>query len=638
MQEYFKINNIDVGFANHSTEGTMFTRGSLNTEVIIRKGKLRISLLTPALEIADDMHNDFLSDPYYDNLRNIDYLRMVTYSDLEVETGTYNTQIKCPYSENLNGFEVYGFPERVKFHGIIDLQEGYVHIKGELKSEFDEKKPGIPIEVLKCFDPKPLLPKRKQYTLEQARDENPLDVYSLSIGKGVFTKFPEEILAFKNLENLWIGGQAQSSFSTLPDSFFELKELHTIQIYSSDIDEISEKIDQLQKLEELTIRSAYLRLLPDTICNLSKLSLISFEYNQLIDLPKNIGLMPSLKELNVIGNEFKKLPKNLTNIYNVKIDRKHIKLYQEIGYKSDNPLEIDEILYDLSQYPEQKAELEKLILKIPELKEYKNLILDYSTLATYLVLNTEQKEIPIGVSKVGGGPDLPKDWEHPANKNGLLYIFHAQINCKEIAAYQQYLPRKGMLYFFINDEEYAQNPIVLYAENIKELVRFEYSENTEFTDNNFDSCPRSAVAVTFRNAISVPVFYNSFNHGTERYPKYASLWEGEDTDEANRRIEFFEEYMEQLEDSIDTPLALDSDYVKLTTHSIHSSVFTQHESPQEIAAAKFGGEPTEWVVLLNMESVDEFSFWDAGTLTYCIHKKDLAIKDFSKISASIESS
>ncbi|GAA0732009.1 hypothetical protein GCM10009430_44790 [Aquimarina litoralis] len=637
MKEYFKINNIDVGFANHPTVGTIFTKGALNTEIFVRKGKLRISLLTPSLTITDQMHNGMLSDPYFDNLRHIDYLRMVTYYDLEVESGAYNTQIVCPYGNNATGFETYGFPEPIRFHGTIDIQEGYVAIKGEFRNSYGDEKPSIPVEVIKSFEPKKLLPKRGKYTLDQAREKDPEEVYALHIGKGTFKEFPEEVLGYKNLESLWVGGQAQFDFKILPDAFFELKELHTIQFYNNTIGEVSEKIEQLSKLEELIIRSGNLVTLPDNICELEQLSNINFEYNQLTSLPENIGLLPNLKELNIVGNRFKELPKSLNNIFSVKIDRKHRKLYQDTNYKSKNPNGIDEALYDLSRYPNEKQYLEKIILDIPELVSFKDLILEYSSIATYLIPDIARKEITIGASKVGGTPDLPKEWEHPTNKNGNFYIFHAQINCEEAASFQSYLPRKGMLYFFVNDEEYAQHPIVLYAESDQELVSTSYDQDTKFTDSDFDGNPRNAVALKFQNAISIPNVYNSMNHGEERFPKYAFLFQ-DDSDEAYDRMELLEEYIEQLEDKINTPLAFDNGHIQLASHSIHSSVFTQHESPQEIAAAKFGGEPSEWMVLLNMESVGEFSFWDAGTLTYCIHKKDLAIQNFSNISSSIESS
>ncbi|BDS11372.1 DUF1963 domain-containing protein [Aureispira anguillae] len=635
MKEFFKINNIDVGFANHPTEETFFTKGSLNTEVLIRKGKLRISLLTPALEITDEMHNGLLNDPYYDNLRHIDYFRMVTYYDLAIEKGAYNSQIACPYNTNLTGFETYNFPEAVEFHGIIDLQEGFVHIKGELKSRSNEKKPSIPVEALKCFVPKPLLPIRELYTWEQALKANPTDVYDLSIGEGDFQTFPSKLLEFKNLEKIWIGGAAQCNFTELPDPFYGLTNLHTIQIYQSKINTISEHINQLHQLEELTIESSNLSLLPDALCDLPALTTLNLKHNKLISLPKQIGALPKLRDLNIVGNNFKALPKSLANIYAVNADRKHRKLFMDLSYKSKNPTAIDSSLYDWSNYPAQKALLEKSILAIPELEEFKNLIVDYSTMATFLILNKEEKEIPIGRSKVGGSPDLPKNWVHPANKNGLLYLFHAQINCEEIAPFQKYLPRKGMLYFFVNDEEYAERPIVLYAADNQNLVPSIYTEDTAFIDSDFDCDFRTAVAVTFQNYLSLPNFYNAYYYGAERYPNYATFWDAPDNDE---KIEQLEDYIEALKSSIDWSLGAEQGATATRTHSIHSSVFTQHESPQEQAANKFGGEPSEWLVLLNMESVDEFNFWDAGTLTYCIHKKDLAINDFSKISVSIESS
>ncbi|GAA4237921.1 hypothetical protein GCM10022291_26390 [Postechiella marina] len=90
--------------------------------------------------------------------------------------------------------------------------------------------------------------------------------------------------------------------------------------------------------------------------------------------------------------------------------------------------------------------------------------------------------------------------------------------------------------------------------------------------------------------------------------------------------------------TINQPLNRDNHYSLLNTHGLNTNVFTQHELPQEHAATKFGEKPNEWLVLLNIKSIDEFNFWDAGTLTYCIHKKDLEIKEFLKIYTSIESS
>src|SRR5690606_31589630 len=114
---------------------------------------------------------------------------------------------------------------------------------------------------------------------------------------------------------------------------------------------------------------------------------------------------------------------------------------------------------------------------------------------------------------------------HPANETGELYLFHAQINCEEAAPYQHYLPRQGMLYFFVNDEEYAEKALVLYAEDSSRLKRCEYKAETEFTDSDFNDNIRSATAVYFVNAISLPNAYNASLYGAERYPKYARFFE-----------------------------------------------------------------------------------------------------------------
>lgn len=638
MKEYFKINHIDVGFTNHPTKDSGFNKGALTNEVIVRKGKLRINLLTPALEITDEIHNGLLDDAYYDNQRKIDYLRMVTYTDIAVPDGAYDRQIKCPLKKMPTGFETYNFPEQVKFHGIIDVQKGFVHIKGYLKSEYGENKNTIPIDIVKAFDPKPLLPERIKYTLETAQGVNPHEVYDLAIGKGQFEQFPAQISTFKNLEQLWIGGQARINFNQYPEAFYELKQLHTIQLYGSQINHLSEKIEQLKHLEELTIRSGRLTILPEGICKLHKLTTLNVRYNQLTHLPENIATLTNLKELDIVGNKFKSLPSSLNQIFRVEVDRKHKKLYTDTSYKSKNIEPVDESFFDLTHHPEEKQKLEQLIESNPRLKEFKDLIVDYSTMATYLVLEKELEEIPLGASKVGGVPDLPKGWKHPANKNGLYYLFHAQINCKEIAPFQKYLPRKGMLYFFVSDEESVQKAFVLYNPENEDLSRIKYGKNIKFSDSDMDNFYRTGVAVSFKNAISLPELYNVHNHGEERFPKYKSYWENVDDDEMYDKLEYLSEAIYELGNKLEAPIGMKNQFTQRATHGVNTSVFTQHESPQEWSAAKYGGEPTDWLVLLNMENIGEFSFWDAGTLTYCVHKQDLAISEFSTINATIESS
>ena len=79
---------------------------------------------------------------------------------------------------------------------------------------------------------------------------------------------------------------------------------------------------------------------------------------------------------------------------------------------------------------------------------------------------------------------------------------------------------------------------------------------------------------------------------------------------------------------------------KDTDHLINGHTFTQHESPQEQAANELRGRPCEWIPLLKLgwDNKVGFCFWDAGTLTFCIHQEDLRRWDFSKVHVSLESS
>ena len=614
MKEFFKINNIDVGFAN-------------DTEVSIRRGKLSINLCTPSLILTPELHNGMLDSKEV----NVDYISYAT--SLAIPKGKYNTQLDCP--KDTPNANVFNFPESVDFYGVLDVQEGYIHLKGELRSRYSRRRT-IPVEIVKQFDPKPLIPPRSRFNLGDAKIQEPLEVYELIVRKGHINEFPKEIFAFENLERLEIEvsswqGDKSSDFSEIPEALFELKNLHTLSISGSNIKTLSENIRALTKLEELRLCYTKLESLPNSLCELKRLQYLSLECNELVSLPENIGFLPNLEHLEIKYNPFKSLPKSLTEISTINLEGRHKKLFLDTTYKSKNKNEIDETLYDLTHYPAEKTALEKAIQATPELKNYSNFLLDCSILATCLVPRAKQKVIPIGTSKVGGSPDLPKGWKHPADPNGNFYLFHAQINCEELAPYQNYLPRKGMLYFFVSDEEYVEKPLVLYSED-ENLVRIHYNEETTFTDFDFDDDEyRKEVAVSFRNVVSIPEFYNIQKNTDERFPEYAQFLKDQAIHDLEnlRNFELFEQFNKQIDLHPNG-----TDYM----HSINSYVFTQSETPQEQAADKFGGEPTEWLVLLNMETTGEFMFGDAGTLTYCIHKKDLAINDFSRIYASIESS
>lgn len=67
---------------------------------------------------------------------------------------------------------------------------------------------------------------------------------------------------------------------------------------------------------------------------------------------------------------------------------------------------------------------------------------------------TDPEQLPLGCSKMWGGPDLPEDLSFPLfrDEDGELYHYRfiCQIDCREAAAFdpQGLLPTAGILYFF----------------------------------------------------------------------------------------------------------------------------------------------------------------------------------------------
>jgi uncharacterized protein YwqG len=75
--------------------------------------------------------------------------------------------------------------------------------------------------------------------------------------------------------------------------------------------------------------------------------------------------------------------------------------------------------------------------------------------------------LPVGVSKLGGFPDLPSSLAWPTWK-GVPMVFLAQIQLQEVAPYdiEHLLPSQGFLFFFCQSQGLAQAPDTKIWENI----------------------------------------------------------------------------------------------------------------------------------------------------------------------------
>jgi uncharacterized protein YwqG len=208
------------------------------------------------------------------------------------------------------------------------------------------------------------------------------------------------------------------------------------------------------------------------------------------------------------------------------------------------------------------------------------------------------------VSRLGGFPDLPDASLFPTTE-GRFWIFLAQINMADMAPLNGFLPRSGLLSFFVDSTTGLTAKVLFHEEDSGSLITVRHGGGSEMIDPD-DDYTQGPHRVKFSRFTSLP-------------------YDPPDPIVANKVESLYQE-CDSLHSRVD--------------HHLNGYTFTQHESPQEQAADKLGGRPEEWVQLLSLGWDDKvgFCFWDAGTLTFSIHQEDLRRWDFSKVYCSLETS
>lgn len=99
---------------------------------------------------------------------------------------------------------------------------------------------------------------------------------------------------------------------------------------------------------------------------------------------------------------------------------------------------------------------------------------------------TDDKNLKVGKSKIGGKPDLPKDFEWPRT-NGKPMLFCAQYNLTELIKFdkQDQLPKKGFFYIFLSlDEKWNEfngvnQPFKFIFSETEDIIRAEFPNDIE---------------------------------------------------------------------------------------------------------------------------------------------------------------
>jgi len=143
------------------------------------------------------------------------------------------------------------------------------------------------------------------------------------------------------------------------------------------------------------------------------------------------------------------------------------------SFRKNNLDKIKSFIQNSEEFEIEKSDKEKLIKMIRPTVGIKT-------------KSSDDKNLKVGKSKIGGKPDLPIDYEWP-KANGKPMLFCAQYNLSELKKFdkENILPNKGFFYIFLSlDEKWKEfNGInqefkFIYSES-ENLIRTEYPKDLE---------------------------------------------------------------------------------------------------------------------------------------------------------------
>lgn len=554
-----------------------------------------------------------------------------------------------------------------KFYGDISFSKQGCTLQGMLREQFAKKK-DFSFEAFVALDATKLDWSHYQFTtLAEIKAAPPEIVSRIYLEEAPFEALPDYILACKNLESLSINNRSYDSrlpFRDLTPDFWTLRKLSELHINGCELEalppvpgkwEILTKLHLVNcpikelplevwtapNLESLFLERCELVTVPEEV-SLPKLSFFAVTGNQLTTLPSAIGDLPALKRLKIERNPWESLPPNLEKIESLDLEVHYKTAFFDYTYKGADgkgTTAWDEEKYRILTDPALLKKVNPLLakLEIPDLAPAFRALIKKGVAYRH---GEKEDYRQLGNTRFGGLPDLPATIPYPkwltkaredAPARELAYEFIAQLNLDDLAQYQNYLPRTGTLYFFLNSfhglygalSETHPLALILHSDVAKdELI---HGNTIDLKPDDFDEMPAGPYtgfkAEAFKTA-SLPDFYAIRQNEYLLKGEAATLGSVEDED--------LEAYGMQLADSFREHFPV--------SHGSNVYVFTQHECPEHQAALAKRGAPEDWTVLLKVASEGDFNWSDAGDLFYVIHKSDLEKGDFSNIYVSLETS
>ena len=565
---------------------------------------------------------------------------------------------KQPYiNASLDGFEY-----RLHFSGRVEIKEGWVSVRGRMACSYDQEIPAFDVEIRRPFDPRSIDWTQYSFTSLQELEAAPPEVVCFAtLQREDLKAFPESVLRCKNLTQLSISRWNRNDTSDLevPEGLGDLKQLTHLSLSEYTLDRLPESVGELVHLESLNLVGCGLASLPAKVWQLPRIHYLFLGANQLTSIPDDLDLpelfsldvegnalttvpasvmgLPKLKNLKLTDNPLESLPDafNHTSV-NVDLpieDKRRLLDYEYRGADGTGAAAWDEDAYYVRSAPERAAAAAKWLAGSDWAGHAGGLQFLFKRAVGFSITGDEDYA-ELGSHRFGGMPDLPESIPYPrfaadGAEDALAYEFIGQVNCASIAPLQDYLPRTGMLYFFLTTihdiyggSSRGTAKVIHFDGPVDDLVsgkglHIAEEEYSEMMGDAYQALKVEAAAST-----SVPDFYG-----------------------ARQNPHLFRGPAAALRDALDDLDGFDEDEgfaeacgERSPAFVINSYVFTQHEDPEHQVSLVQKGNPEDWTVLLKVGSQGDFMWGDAGDISYVIHKSDLAKGDFSNVYCTLESS
>lgn len=545
-----------------------------------------------------------------------------------------------------------GLRHDLKLWGELVLEQGWVGFSGYLQADGAGHR--YPVRIARKLATDSLDWSNYRFTSMDEVASAPAGVpRHLHLSNPAGPTLPDALFAYPALRSLGIyyddAAAAANGLRELPDAVAGLSHLEDLTIVrASALAHLPAALGTLRALRRLHVTGTGIRTLPPELLSLplvycvldnnalqhlpeapfpATLKALSLARNQLQTVPASVAALPHLQRLDLTRNPLTALPAGLERIERLELElpKKHALLdYRYKGADGQGTIAFDDDVFFARNDPMLAKQLEEALASDAQWAPYRSGMQALAWHAVALATDAPDDYRARGNTRFGGLPDLPPGMPYPrhsdADGSTRPMQFIAQLDCAQLAPLQRYLPRTGVLYFFISDQEDLV-PRVFHYDGPRDALQTaaDLARDAAQCDDQEDGThPYRASAAA---CISVPHFYSD-----EAY--YQGTAEGLDgLEDAYERVE-----------SLRDRLAAQSSVQPV--HGVNSHVFKQHDTPLSEAANRLHGRAEDFMVLLRVASDPQpgFCFWDAGELYFVIHKSDLAKRDFSNVYCGLESS